>query len=213
MSFLPHWNTLRIIGNSWPARLSILIPLVGYFIIFNDTFSHSSFAKLIAELEQKKPEELGISISPRLFQIYFGLCFVAVASALYALTCPGIIKRHSSAGEYVSTEGDHLGEFALRGIEIGLAQSNEAFDAFRRSIQNRVSDTYTPQEAGLEVKSSTLALHYETQNGRCWFVRLIISTVYGIGFAILFVPALKVFLGVCRVLYRLIAEHGLSAVW
>jgi hypothetical protein len=34
-----HWTTLRPIGNSWPARLTIIIPLIGYFIIFNDALA------------------------------------------------------------------------------------------------------------------------------------------------------------------------------
>jgi hypothetical protein len=201
------------LGNSPAARLSILIPLIGYFIVFNDAFSHSSFAKLVAELEGKTPEDLGVSISPRLFQMYFGLCFVAFASALYACICPAVVKRHSSAGHYVAAEGDHLGEFAVRGMEIALAQSNSEFDRFRKGIQDRISMDYSIQEAGQEVKVSTLALHYDTENQRYQFPRLLVFLLYGIGFIILLVPAAKVFWKVSIVLYRLVAEHGFSAVW
>jgi hypothetical protein len=168
---------------------------------------------LIAEIGVKNPEDLGVSISPRLFQMYFGLCFIALASAMYACTCPAVVKRHSSAGEYIAMEGDHLGEFALREMEIALANSNENFDAFRKSVQNRISMDYSVQEAGQEVKVSTLALYYDTENERCWFTRLMIFLIYGAGFVIILVPAAKVFWKVSTVLYGLIAEHGFNAIW
>jgi len=209
----PLWTTLRPVGNSSAARLTILLPLIGYFIVFNDGFSHSQLAKLIVEIEGKKPDNLGLSVSPRLFQIYFGLCFVAVASALYAWACPVVVKRHSSAGEYLSAEGVHLGEYATRDLEVKLAQTNDDFDQFRIRIQNRIGEDYSPQEAGAEVKNATLTTHFETENSKLWWVRASIALLYLTGFLILLVPALKIFSRVCAVLYGLLAEHGLSAIW
>lgn len=208
----PLWTLLRPIGNSWPARLTILIPLVGYFIIFNDALSHSRLTGLVAEFEGR-PENLGLSLSPRLFQVYFGLCFVAVASALYSLCCPEVIKRHPSAGEYVATEGNHLGEYGVRETEISLAKTDSDFDGFRQRIRDRISDQYSPQEAATEIKVASLVAHYNTENRSRAPLQLLIACFYLLGFLVLLIPATKVFLKVSFVLAHLVAQHGLSAIW
>ena len=38
MSFRPTWETLRAFGNSKFARVSIFVPLFGYFVLFNEAF-------------------------------------------------------------------------------------------------------------------------------------------------------------------------------
>jgi hypothetical protein len=210
---VPLWATLRPVGNSWPARLTILLPLVGYFIIFNDTLTHSHLANLIREFEADTADNLGLSVPPRVFQIYFALCFIAVASALYAWLCPSVIKRHSSAGEYIANEGVHLGEFAVRDLEIMFAQIDDDFDSFRTRIQNRISQDFSPQEAFAEVKNATLHKYFNSENSKFRLWRGLITTLYGIGFGVLLIPAAKVFLKVCTVLYGLFAEHGYSAIW
>jgi hypothetical protein len=210
---IPLWTTLRPVGNSWPARLTILLPLVGYFIIFNDALAQSQFVNLIREFEGRTPASLGLSIPPRVFQIYFGLCFVAAASALYAWWCPSVVKRHSSAGAYLANEGVHFGEFSVRPLEIAFAQSDVKFDKFRQDVQARISAEYTVQEAFAEVKSAALHGYFDTENSRHGFWRGLIAVLYGIGFAILSIPAAKIFWRVCNVLYRIIVEHGFSALW
>lgn len=208
----PLWTLLRPIGNSWPARLTILIPLVGYFIVFNDALSHSRLTELVGEFDVRA-ETLGLSVSPRLFQVYFGLCFVALASALYGLGCPEVIKRHPSAGEYVATEGDHLGEYGVREIEVTLAKADPDFDRFRQRIQNRISSQYSPQEAVAEIKIASLVAWYNAENRRRAPLQLLVACFYALGFLALLIPATKVFLKVSFVLVHLIERHGLSAIW
>jgi hypothetical protein len=210
---IPLWTTLRPVGNSWPARLTILLPLVGYFIIFNDALAHSHLANLIREFEGRTPDNLGLSVPPRVFQLYFGLCFIAAASALYAWWCPSIIKRHSSAGEYLANEGAHFGEFAVRHMEIAFAQSDPTFDRFRQDVQNRISSEYSVQEAFAQVKSAALHGYFDSENKSSRLWRSLIAVFYGIGFIILLIPAAKIFWKVCTVLYGLLVDHGFSAIW
>jgi len=187
--------------------------LVGYFIIFNDALAQSKLVNLITEFEGRTPHNLGLSIPPRVFQIYFALCFVAVASALYAWWCPSLVKRNSSAGEYLANEGAHFGEFSVRPLEIAFAQSDAKFDRFRQDLQARISDEYTVQEAFAEVKSAALHGYFDTENSSHGFWRVVVAILYGTGFAILSIPAARIFWRVCTILYRLIVEHGFSALW
>jgi hypothetical protein len=210
---IPLWTTLRPVGNSWPARLTILLPLVRYFIIFNDGIAQAKLVNLIREFEGRTPDSLGLSIPSRVFQIYFGLCFVSVASALYAWWCPSIVKRHSSAGEYLANEGIHFGEFSVRPLEIAFAQSDAKFDQFRRDVQNRISVEYSMQEAFTEVKNATLHGYFDMENANRGVWRGIVAILYAIGFLSLSIPAAKIFWKVCTVLHRLIVEQGFGAIW
>ena len=82
----PYWTDVRWISNSPAARMVILIPLVGYWIILNNHVV--DFTRLSHELVGHDPP----GVPWRLFAIYFGLCGVAVASALYQIYCPNEVK-------------------------------------------------------------------------------------------------------------------------
>jgi hypothetical protein len=86
---------LRPIGNSVLVRLTVIIPLVGYLIIFNEKLV--GYVDLIHELGRPS-DKLGLSVSPRLFQIYFGLCFVAVASAIRQVAAWPAVEAAEAGG-------------------------------------------------------------------------------------------------------------------
>jgi hypothetical protein len=61
-----RWTVLRDIGNSAPAKLTILIPLVGYLIIFNEHVL--KYLELSHQLFGNKDSQ-STQISPRLFEV------------------------------------------------------------------------------------------------------------------------------------------------
>jgi hypothetical protein len=66
------WTTLREIGNLSAVKLTILLPAIGYLIIFNENVIE--YLKLSPELGLDSQSS---TISIRLLTIYFGLTFVA----------------------------------------------------------------------------------------------------------------------------------------
>jgi hypothetical protein len=209
----PLWSTLRPVGNSWATRLTILIPLVGYFIIFNAKFSQ--YIELITEIGGKPQSEFSLSVPPRLFQIYFGLCFIAAGSAIYSLFCPPVIKRHASAGEFVREEGDHLGEYAIGQIGERVRRSEFAQELadFHTRMNNRISQDFSPQEAFAQTKSATLQIFYFWQDLRYSWLRVFAAVCFIIGFVMLVLPAIHIFLKVSSVLFDVIIKHGIWAVF
>jgi hypothetical protein len=113
------WSRLRPVGNSLVVKLTIIIPVIGYLIIFNDKLA--GYANLISEFGGN--DRLGLSVSPRLFQIYFGLCFVAIASAVYSLACPSIIKRYPSAIDLGAATTGSVGDYGYEILEKEILQS------------------------------------------------------------------------------------------
>jgi hypothetical protein len=151
---IPMWPSLRPIGNSWATRLTILIPIFGYLIIFNAALAH--YAALIVELGGRLPEQFNLSVPPRLFQVYFGLCFVAVGSAIYSYWCPKIIKRYASASEFAGGDGAHIGEYARGLIEIRIQKSprRSEYIEFCDRMINRIDSEYSREQATEEMSNA-----------------------------------------------------------
>ena len=90
------WSQLRSISNLPITRATILIPVIGYFLIFN---AHVvEYLHLTPALTDNTIAQ-GREVSWRLLLIYFGLCSIGGASAVYQVCCPAEIKRYSSAVE------------------------------------------------------------------------------------------------------------------
>jgi hypothetical protein len=98
----PRWNELREIGNSRIAKSSAAIPIVGYMLIFNDEVVrylriHTDFCQGTA-----------CGATWRLSYFYFGCCFIALGSALYAIFCPSLIKKYKNALTFFEAEKEYL---------------------------------------------------------------------------------------------------------
>jgi hypothetical protein len=89
---------LRAEGNSVIGRISIAVPLIGYFILFNDDIV--SYLKLHTSI----CEGQGCAVSWRLLFIYFAGSAYGAAAAIYSVYCPIVIKSYSSAAQFLETE-------------------------------------------------------------------------------------------------------------
>jgi hypothetical protein len=114
IGFPPRWSRLRGTGNSLPVRLTVLIPVVGYLIIFNSYIV--KYLELAKEFGGAQAME-NASVSPRLLLSYFGLCAVALGSVIYDRFCPDEVKHFGTSAAYVGGDGRSIGDFALEAIE------------------------------------------------------------------------------------------------
>jgi hypothetical protein len=87
-----HWSAVNTLSNSFAARATILIPMIGYLILFNEKMA--DYLNLIGILNAGD-NHYGVSL--RLLSLYMGLCFVACAVLVYSLRCPREIKGYSTA--------------------------------------------------------------------------------------------------------------------
>ncbi len=198
---IPKWSTLRSIGNSWAVRLTILIPIVGFMIIFNESLANRM--DLIVEFGNRRIQPL--SVPPRLFEMYFGLCFIAAGSVIYAFCCPKIIQRNGTAAEFVGNEGPHFGKFAIDTIYEDIAQSDRAkeFSDFRRNEIGNVDQDYSQVLARSELRNAALHIYFDVEDRRRRVARLACSLLFLFGFPILLWPSFQVFFSVVGILYRL----------
>jgi hypothetical protein len=95
-----RWSTLGAVGRSNVGRLTILIPLVGYLLIFNPSFS-TFFESRIPGGVANAPAALVSLHSNRLNFLYFGLLFLGTGIALYTAFAPEQIRNYHSASDYI----------------------------------------------------------------------------------------------------------------
>lgn len=95
-----RWSVLAMIGRAPVMRLTVLVPLIGVMLIFNrETTQFLTLSpQFISDLGL--PPDSAISFS-NLYFTYFGLCFLGVGSAIFALYCPEEISRQPKQLEYL----------------------------------------------------------------------------------------------------------------
>jgi hypothetical protein len=196
---VPRWSQLRAISNSGPAKLTILIALLGYFVIFNAKLVHD--LDLIREIAGSTARPS--SVQPRLLLIYFGLCAFAVGAALYSIFCPSQVKNYGSGVAYVRGDGPYIKDWAFEPIEDELRNSayKNEYMRIRDRNQERISRDFPLSEAIEQAYNATLHLYFAYKDNSHLPVRLVIFICYIIGFICLIMPSLGVFVRVARLLW------------
>lgn len=194
----PRWNDLRGFGNSVVAKATIAIPLLGYMLLFND--------KVIAYLRLHTDFCQGSGCSPswRLYFFYFGCCFIAIGSSLYAAFCPQLIKRHKDAASFFESEkAYHMHPLSLRHLfdVIEHVKGAQAIDNFN------LKDTLLTKGSGLSIDhvnmlAGPMSEHYYLENRRRMAARLLTCAAYAIGVLLLAVPTLITVWQVLRIVVR-----------
>lgn len=96
------WSSISSIGNSTPARLTILAPLIGYLVIYNQFIAEFFFlSNATPDLPQERPSLLDLFRELKLTFLYFGLLFFGVGAMLFAAYAPRTIRKYKSSEEYV----------------------------------------------------------------------------------------------------------------
>ena len=185
----PYWTSLRSVGNAPAAQAVILIPILGYWIIFNEHIA-GRYANLTGEVIQ------GAQGNPpwRLFLTYFALCFVAVASAFYRWRCPSEIKLYPAESEYVGRISPEISGIELMRVKWRLRtvmkKASVDMSDYKKQLKRHPLHSFKPPAmASREIPLSVLKLC----NRSSPIARMIVITFYAVGFLILFLLSLEVF--------------------
>jgi len=178
-----QWDTLTKIGKSKIMAFTILIPFIGYMIIFNvHVVTYLELTQSIFPDESSATSSTSfsqwLSDFPRLIFIYFGLLSLGIASFLYQVRCPQLIKQHNTPNSYVSDEKhlltylqiikliDEQGTNTPSNIVEGnnLEQNKEedyvAMRKFQRELSNWRNENHATMAAGIRI-SETLSKSFK----------------------------------------------------
>lgn len=201
------WTLFRSVSNSNAVKLTIFIPLVGYWILFNE--------KLLPYIELSRTLTNGAAVAAQaaahvplnLLCLYFGLCMIAAGSLLYQLFCPREIKQYPSAADYVAQEREHISR-----------QERWRISEFLKDTTPKYYDHFLKEGYGYgDHGVRTLVLEdekflpdlmdfYFSHLNQCRAgLRVALLGLYGAGFTALAIPSLKIFIKVAVLLYKSIA--------
>jgi hypothetical protein len=201
--FDPRWRQLRSIGNSTAAKLTILIPLVGYLVLLND--------KMISYLELSERifgQAAAVGTLNKLLAVYIGLVCVAIASATFALCCPLEIKKYASSEEYIAAEEAFMSAYSEGLLEARLKVGDTIARTELKQYQDWNDSRPTPdgidevRRRGQRFFRIEMNLFYEMQDRTFLFGRWLVAVFYLIGFTALLFPSGSVFIQVIAVLIK-----------
>ena len=96
------WSSISSVGNSTPARLTILAPLIGYLVIYNQFIAEFFFlSNANPDLPQESHSLLDLFRELKLTFLYFGLLLFGVGAMFFAAYAPRNIRKYKSPEEYV----------------------------------------------------------------------------------------------------------------
>jgi hypothetical protein len=192
----PRWNDLRRIGNSPIARASVTMPVLGYLILFHKDLLeylklHSSFCQ-------------NCDVSWRLYMLYFACCCFAVGSLIYAWRCPRIIKSYAVSMDYIETEKAHY--YGATNLEylFELFDREKSPPADPSGLRSKAAAGISLKQEDIPQLSDLMSQFYFIQNRRAFTSRIVVFTMYALGFLLLGIPATWTFL---QILMRVAAPR------
>jgi len=180
-----HWSAVSTLSNSFAARATILIPMIGYLILFNEKMA--DYLNLIGVLNAGDAEH-GVSL--RLLSLYMGLCFVAAGVMIYALRCPREIKGFSTAPEYITSVQGTISGPSLRHVEVAVGSDPSLEDEFEALRMVRRTE---PNPNDEEYIRGLLFLYFGQLDESREYARFWCIMLYAFGFAFISIPSLKIF--------------------
>lgn len=201
------WSELRLVGNSQIAKFTILVPILGYFILFNDDITH--WLKLHASYCGA-----GCEVGWRVQLLYFGSCAIAAGGIVYAFACPRIVKKYSDASDYIANESSvfyahpHGAKKDLH--QLSTEQENEALVRFaKEQLAGRLqalklAGSLNPmRSADLEEQKqieffSEAQWAFNTLNELAPRSRCFCTILYIVGFVMIAAPTVVTFVEVAR---------------
>jgi len=210
---IPAWDVLRIIGKSKIVSLTILVPFIGYLILFNNELvAWFSLSKELVYFPSSQDPISPDTVS-RLHFLYFGLTFLGLSSIGFSVLCPKEVKEHQTVYDYINSEMaigtdrrfKALAEYLKNVLEEG---STKYSDAVGSSNKYWDSKKFAEIEAGGEGYEAYIKADAKIKNkayldllGIVWayeisrkpYWRLALSVLYLVGFLLVLCPSGQVF--------------------
>jgi hypothetical protein len=196
------WSRLRGIGKSSAAKLTVLLPLIGYLIIFNKNVA--DFLHLASEFTEAADTQFGIA--PKLMLVYLGICAVALGQVMYGVFSPVEVKAYGHETPYVLDAVRVTKDFEYEKLEAALRVSAYRSEYIRmRDRYERTPGPPITEEQKAHINNGVLHLYFRLLNNRWWAARWSAGAFYLIGFVCLVIPSAGVFFRVLKIIFGVLS--------
>jgi hypothetical protein len=208
MMSLP-WSVLNTIGSSPLVRATAIVPLIGYFIVFN-----AHVQNFLDILIRSPGDSAHTWIFPifesqvRMILVYYGLVMVGIGSFLFQLFCPSSIRRHRHASDFTKEQAE-LDTPSKRNFTWDQIRSHPVRDSklvsekidmilrhvnlSRQHFNNKDVYAGVLQKVGPDFSFDLYSTFYELEDWRNPVIRTTIMVLFLIGFITLLAPSIDIF--------------------
>ena len=221
-SYIPEWETLRIIGNSKIVSATIFVPFIGYLILFNnELIMYFTLAKELLQYPDNPASITNETIS-RLYYLYYGLTVLGVASIIFTFICPPIVKGNKNEYEYLNNEikiksYPRMHSFVMhfqknldkdskehKELQAYLSRFNSAWDNAQKECGGEGYEIVLRRTNDMESEAylNVLGFNWKHHTKSMMFTRLFLTVVYTVGFLLVLYPSLQVFYKISTIIYN-----------
>lgn len=166
---IPTWKALRTLGASRLVGLSVLVPIIGYFIVFSKLVDE--YLTLDPEIFKKDRssniEMINYIINlPRPEVLYFGLVFVGIGSVFYNIFCPDVIKENESATSYFNDDVTASSYFQISYFSQQICRFKLINTSYYQGWIHQIQETYGEVFKDTSTKGVERALSKKAQESR-----------------------------------------------
>ncbi len=204
-----EWANVTKIGRSKIVSLTILVPIFGYLILFNEhlinlfEISGQIFSEVIESSDKPSSSSVSSESKTRMYYFYFGLTFLGIGSIVYQIFCPKIIKEYASNREYVREETAFMTEKRVKHISSQLDKNKKVITKNLQEILASYENGWliANDDAGFKKNAAItdlLFLYWKSENQSKIIARTAVFLFYIAGFLALAYPSLLMFLKVAK---------------
>lgn len=95
-----NWLSIKALSNSQFAKLTIVVPIIGWILVYNDHFRQL--------LENIYSIKISVELSWKLHCFYLGLVFISISAVFFIFFCPYEIKNYISESDFITIESEIL---------------------------------------------------------------------------------------------------------
>jgi len=201
MQLVPTWKTLKSLSSSPLAKLTIIAPVIGWLLLYNNTL-----VSLIAKITGEVPaNDLW-----KLYIFYVGLTLISISAILFVIFCPRIISRFIDTNDYINVERaiftPEMENELSRKLKLKKMEWNAPSDTFKQKSGNFAFSRM--QEANETNLLNQMRLIYDTENSRNFLVRLLSIVFFVLGSILAAIPALSTLVWCVKTIYYLWCSNG-----
>jgi hypothetical protein len=178
------WSTLRALGISPLAQATVLVPIFGYLVLFNE-----HVVRHLRLSTRFFPADSLLHLSDRLFLLYLGLFIVGVGTIGFRMSCPRVIKLHALATEFVAARD--LSSPLEQGRLLRLCETSP-----NPRVREMLAPLGTINLSNVDHVKRVFEAHYFMENRSRRFARFIVFGLYAIGTVVLGGLSLETFISV-----------------
>ena len=212
-SYNYRWSDYVKYIDGWIPKLALSVPIIGYLILFNDKMSE---LLIFDEIANEDTLPFGLSGLQRLRILYFGLIFLGISNFIYHINKPRHFKLGTNLADYtkVCLEMLNLGDYSQMHHTIReeghLTPNGKYYDSEWDGFEESATNTNEGTDQVLRdgdwegakrkyggLLREILAENYFRYDIKQRFWLSLCLTLSTIGYALLLVPSLDLFIKVC----------------